>query len=312
MTQDEQITHALADRQIELFRLDAGISDDAQKKIEALAIAVLAAIRAYGKQSLSNKQAGDLRAEITRLVGAAYKDIATASAGSLSGFAQHEADVTAALLVAAGVGFDTVNVGNTAPSLVGVPMDTHWQNAATATAMTINEAVGRGVVNGKSANDIADDEALSLAARATAAATLVKTAVQSEASRARMAVYGAGDATRGYIHTSVLDGRTSLVCRVRSGAIWDLDYKPIMGTSVEFDMPPLHRRCRSFIRPWFGGDVNDVSSEDWLAAKSTEQQDAMLGVGRADLWRRNVITFNDLLDQSGRPLTLKELKELRT
>ncbi len=33
----------------------------------------------------------------------------------------------------------------------------------------------------------------------------------------------------------------------------------------------------------------------------------MLGKGKADLWRRDVITFADMLDQSGRPLTLKNL-----
>lgn len=38
-----------------------------------------------------------------------------------------------------------------------------------------------------------------------------------------------------------------------------------------------------------------------------EEQDKALGKGKADLWRRGVITFADMLDQSGRPLTLKEL-----
>jgi hypothetical protein len=34
----------------------------------------------------------------------------------------------------------------------------------------------------------------------------------------------------------------------------------------------------------------------------------VLGAGKADLWRRGKITFRDLLDQNGRPLTTEELR----
>ncbi|MDE3957705.1 phage head morphogenesis protein, partial [Glaesserella parasuis] len=50
-----------------------------------------------------------------------------------------------------------------------------------------------------------------------------------------------------------------------------------------------------------------INYENWLKSKSPEQQDQVLGKGKADLWRRGVITFADMLDQSGRPLTLKDL-----
>jgi hypothetical protein len=39
-----------------------------------------------------------------------------------------------------------------------------------------------------------------------------------------------------------------------------------------------------------------------------EQENELLGVGRADLYRRGEITLNDLINQSGRLLTLAELK----
>ncbi|MDO9819619.1 phage head morphogenesis protein, partial [Glaesserella parasuis] len=50
-----------------------------------------------------------------------------------------------------------------------------------------------------------------------------------------------------------------------------------------------------------------INYENWLKSKSPGQQDQVLGKGKADLWRRGVITFADMLDQSGRPLTLKDL-----
>ncbi|UZV57178.1 hypothetical protein [Pasteurella multocida] len=53
----------------------------------------------------------------------------------------------------------------------------------------------------------------------------------------------------------------------------------------------------------------NITYEDWLKNKTKAQQDEILGKGKADLWRNGVITFRDMLDQSGRPLTLKELRE---
>ncbi|WP_327078137.1 colicin D domain-containing protein, partial [Glaesserella parasuis] len=56
------------------------------------------------------------------------------------------------------------------------------------------------------------------------------------------------------------------------------------------------------------GPVSEqINYENWLKSKSPGQQDQVLGKGKADLWRRGVITFADMLDQSGRPLTLKDL-----
>lgn len=48
--------------------------------------------------------------------------------------------------------------------------------------------------------------------------------------------------------------------------------------------------------------------EAWLKKQSVERQNTLLGVTVADLWRKNKITFRDLLDQSGRPLTTEELR----
>lgn len=52
-----------------------------------------------------------------------------------------------------------------------------------------------------------------------------------------------------------------------------------------------------------------LTYEDWLKGKTPEEQDKVLGKGKADLWRRGVITFRDMLDQTGRPMTLKQLQD---
>lgn len=61
-------------------------------------------------------------------------------------------------------------------------------------------------------------------------------------------------------------------------------------------------------RASMNGQVDErVNYESWLNSKTAEEKEQILGKGKADLWQRGVITFSDMLDQSGRPMTLKEL-----
>ena len=52
----------------------------------------------------------------------------------------------------------------------------------------------------------------------------------------------------------------------------------------------------------------DTTLEEWLKKQSQARQDTVLGAGKAQLWRDGKITFRDLLDQSGRPLTTEQLR----
>ena len=58
------------------------------------------------------------------------------------------------------------------------------------------------------------------------------------------------------------------------------------------------------------GPVDErINYESWLHSKTHEEREQVLGKGKADLWQRGVITFSDMLDQSGRALTLRELQD---
>jgi hypothetical protein len=48
--------------------------------------------------------------------------------------------------------------------------------------------------------------------------------------------------------------------------------------------------------------------EAWLKKRSVEEQNKVLGVGKAKLWRSGKIGFSDLVDQRGNPLTLAQLQ----
>lgn len=164
------------------------------------------------------------------------------------------------------------------------------------------------------------------------AAALVQTAIAEGANDARLEMYRRNDdIIRGVQQISTLDDRTTDICAAYDGATWDLDGEPIDGTDLPFDGgPPRHWNCRSTLVPIIksseelgtdvevlegarasmDGEVSEkMSFGDWLETKSPEQQDAILGKGRAQLWRDDKITLRDLLNQDGRPLTLEELKQ---
>jgi SPP1 gp7 family putative phage head morphogenesis protein len=49
--------------------------------------------------------------------------------------------------------------------------------------------------------------------------------------------------------------------------------------------------------------------EAWLRSKTEDIQIEALGKGKWELWKSGSITFSDLIDETGRPLTLEELKK---
>jgi hypothetical protein len=166
------------------------------------------------------------------------------------------------------------------------------------------------------------------------AAALTRTSVMQVAADSRLQMYRENaDVIKGVEQLSTLDARTTEICTAYSGAVWDLDGKPIEGTSVPFNGgPPRHWQCRSTLIPitksWreLGVDMDempasvrqsmdgevpaDMSFDDWLKGKSKTFQDQLLGKGKADLWRNGAITLTDLVDQTGRPLSLAALRKL--
>ena len=162
------------------------------------------------------------------------------------------------------------------------------------------------------------------------ASALVHTSIMQVANDARLATYQANaDVIKGVQHLATFDSHTcAQQCVPRSGAEWDLDGNPIKG-NFPFQSPPLHFNCRCVLVPItrsfreLGIDVPEVkgtrasdlgqidagtSFSDFLGRHSKEYQDEMLGVGRADLWRKKVITLRQLLDFQGNPLTLAQLR----
>lgn len=132
-------------------------------------------------------------------------------------------------------------------------------------------------------------------------------------------------------HVSVLDNRTSDICKARAGLTWENneDRTPI-GHTLPFIVPPVHVGCRSTIVPVFrdaddlesrglipdsalrsflGESAEGIDFDSFLESLSAAERRDILGAGRYELYRQGAITSMELVNMSGRPLTLTELRD---
>jgi hypothetical protein len=194
-------------------------------------------------------------------------------------------------------------------------------------------------VRGTKANGFKDGVMQASRAQATA---LVRTSVQTVSNAARAEVFNANkDVIRGQQHLSTLDPRTCPICRPIDNAAWDLTGAPLPDSPYKGPnpgRPPLHWQCRcvrmpvlrpieelvNIVGPRKAGALDalppstrasmngqvaaDLTYEEWLNGKSEAAQKEILGPGKWQLWKAEKLTLSDMVDQSGRPLTVAELQ----
>lgn len=340
LTMSETLESLLTDRKILLFRYDANLRKAIFKKLTTLQKKLLTRLSAAGIESISKSELNKLLKDIKVLIEDAYSDVNAYSNEELNSLLPIE---TAAItkIYNDSVKFDlfntvpekTIKAAKNADIIAGTPLKDWWDKQGNDLAFKFSALITQGMIDGKQTSKLITETKELLGSSRRGAETLVRTAVMKVHDKAQELFRDENlDLLKGEKHLSTLDTRTSEVCRVRDGLAWDLDKKPIGDHSVPYARPPLHPNCRSTLilitKSWkeLGLDVDEIPEstrasmdgqvkasltyEDWLKNKTLEQQDAILGKGKADLWRRGVITFADMLDQSGRPLTLKSLREL--
>lgn len=166
------------------------------------------------------------------------------------------------------------------------------------------------------------------------AETIVRTGTASVANQARMEFMQANEEViKGYEWLATLDSRTRLEHAARDGAVWDTNKKGLndKGKKYPFKYTPDGWNCRCQLSPvlktWreMGFDEDelpigtrssldgyvskDLKFDKWIEGKSEKFKEEYLGKGRYNLYKDGKITFSDLVNQKGRTLTLKELKE---
>lgn len=122
------------------------------------------------------------------------------------------------------------------------------------------------------------------------------------------------DVVVGYTWVSILDGKTSTICRSLSGRTFTYGNGPL---------PPMHLNCRSHVEPLFKtktvfarlGGVVIASGETyytWLKRQPKQFQDDVLGPKRGDLFRNGGLTSDQFsrlnLNRRFEPLTLEQMR----
>lgn len=178
------------------------------------------------------------------------------------------------------------------------------------------------------------------------ARALVRTGVQHIANQTQDRTFrGNSDVLRGEQALVTLDGRTTLICISRSGFAWDFQGRPLPGTDTNEDFPgppPWHYQCRTILVPvvksWdelgdqlgstrlkklreapkgtrasMDGQVAaDLNYEQWLGKQVAKKGDDfgkdVLGAQRFRMWQEGKLSLKELTDQSGRVLSVAELR----
>ncbi|WP_077929226.1 minor capsid protein [Wohlfahrtiimonas populi] len=207
-----------------------------------------------------------------------------------------------------------------APLFDGRDIRDWWEKQLSDLQFKIETIIRNGNVIGDSQYNISKDIRNQIRISKVHADTLVRTANAAIANDAqeKLIEYNS-DLVEAKQHLSTLDSRTTDVCKARDLKKWTLDNKPI-GHKMQYRKPPLHYRCRSIIRMILKnsvastrssqfGQVNDnVDYSNWLKSQPINYQDRVLGIQRAKWFREGKLMIEQMLDQSDRPLTLKQLQ----
>ncbi len=143
-----------------------------------------------------------------------------------------------------------------------------------------------------------------------------------------------------YQWLSTLDSKTTAICRALDKKLYSKQFRPI-GHNIRYPGIPAHWNCRSILLPItksydqllgtlkgakkaqltqisgktraaMGTPVSaDHNYNSWLKTQTKKTQLKVLGPGRYDLWKDGKLSMADMVNQDGRPLTLKQLKSKR-
>lgn len=339
-TRNERLAEKLRQRQLYLLRHQVAVRAELDRFLALLDAAIAGAILKVdpsgpARELYRRQRLDKLVVEVAGHIKSAYRDMQAYHRREM----QELADVEAAFLVQAVNDLLSANpIAIVLPAaealalvdaalISGAPMKDWWAEQSRTLRNRFAQEMRIGLIGGESDAD--------LVRRVRGSKELNYADGLMEVSRrmARLLVRGAGSAVvsatrkkaigdnpdvfEGIQQISVLDGRTSHTCVSYAGKVWTVPgYKPL-GHALPYNGGvPRHPNCRSteipVLRPELGGSpAQDMDFDSFLDGKPDPLVDELLGKGRADLYRTGQITLSELVDQSGRPLTLDQLRNIR-
>lgn len=153
---------------------------------------------------------------------------------------------------------------------------------------------------------------------------VVRTAISGVNNSIRKELYQSNDdVVKGVQVVATLDDRTCQICMALDGQELEVDDPKV---------PPYHWNCRCITVPvlksWKELGINLKEAPDgtrasmdgqvpesttygkWLKGQDVETQNEILGIGKAELFRRGTVPIDRFIDTRNRPLTLGQLERL--
>lgn len=338
---DRAIADSIISRQISLMRFSAGEKAKLFKVFLQMQNELKAKLM-NGFTPYEKKRITKLLAECNVVIKEFYSEMQTGL--DLVGLAKAEANASAKAITTIGleaaIPSNAVLKAMVSDSLLyGAPLSAWWAKQADDTAFKFASQVRQGVAQGETLQQVIT-RVVGSSKKGIAgimdisrrnASTLVHDSIMQIANESKLAVYRENsDILNGVEWLSTFDMHTCETCAAYSGAQWDLEGNPINGTTLPFTTPPLHPNDRCVLTPVtksfkeLGVDIpevtgltrasdlgqipTDTSFKSFLDRHSKAEQDKFFGKGKAEMWRSGKLTLNDLVSQSGRPITLKELQ----
>lgn len=340
---NDKIFEEVISRQLQGLRIDAAERRELRNQLRKLQAKIVAAIATLAPTEVTAQRYRNIRLDklldgVKKDISEIYSEIGASHSKAMRLYGEIESEAMASLAAAVGIeaarpGKSELNAAINAVLIQGAPSQEWWSRQRVDLQQKFTDQMRQGVLAGESTQQLIQRvrgtraQGFSDGIMATTtrnAEALVRTSVQRVGNESRKMFWDNNlDIIEAYQHVSVLDSRTSFHCIPRDGLMWEADTLKPIGHSVPFQNPPIHWNCRSsMIAKLKGVEQADdavrssedgavpasVKFEDFLKRKPKEWQDEVLGKGKAELWRKGRITFTDLLDQSGNPLTLQELK----
>lgn len=297
------------DHGVRLAQAADGVNQDAHDRLKKLAAAIAALLLAVDFSRPAEVRV--LIAHVKTLISAAYAAISATSAASIKELAAIEAQFVVSTVNATTKAALLTPTLTVTPAVAGRPLERWWDAQAKDTAFKVSNTIRESAHKKLDVEAIAQAIAVPLAAAQRNAQNLTHTAVQRVAMDARNAVLSLNN-TAGVEIVATLDSRTCAQCLAYDGSTYDGDGNPTGDTTLPFNGgPPFHFSCRCITSPLIDGQKpsGGLSAEKWLDSKSADQQDELLGKGRAALYRRGSITLRDLVGKTGKQLSLADLRE---
>jgi hypothetical protein len=303
------------DHGLRLIQTADTLAKEDQSRLREMTAALIALILAADL-----KDAAALIASVQELITSTYAEISAQSTAALATLAPIESRfVTQAINDALNAKKAKPVADHLEPLLEDRPVAAWWDAQRDNTLFKVTAAINAAARIKAPVEDLAklmESPTGPLAAVSRNAQSLTDVAIHRAANEARLTTLQANSALVDGVQVSeTLDSRTCPQCLAYDGSTYDLDGNPTEGTTLPFNGgPPFHPACRGNLIPILTGTTpsSPLTAEKWLDTKSSDEQDEILGVGRAKLYRDGKITLRDLVSKTGKQMTLDELKNRYT